>query len=286
MPCFNAALTLPRALASLYVQTYANWECVIVDDGSTDDSAIIVKDFGDPRLQLIQNSRNLGRGRSRQIALDHARGQYLTFLDADDWLFPTKLGLQVDALDRDGELSVVSAALAVEDDSGNFIGIRGRPNGGAAPQEKWFSGLRRPPFPYVAAMVRMDLAKATGYRPELRRAQDLDFFLRLTADKKFAVLSDPLYAYSEGSSYRKTEVVASLRFERQVFLQQRSQQPIAALRETAKLTSKLGVYHLAFALGRERDIIQRRSATPTHSDREAYAHADAMVRRALLNENR
>ncbi len=86
MPCYNSAGTLPLALASLVAQTYENWECILVDDGSTDRPIDIVEQASDKRISFFRLDRNMGRGVAQQAALDYATGDYLCMLDADDWL--------------------------------------------------------------------------------------------------------------------------------------------------------------------------------------------------------
>ena len=94
MPCFNAEQTLPMALASLRAQSHESWEAVVVDDGSSDGTWDALNDFGEPRLRLERFDTNRGRGAARQRCLEMARGDFLSFLDADDWLFPNKLAPQ------------------------------------------------------------------------------------------------------------------------------------------------------------------------------------------------
>ena len=82
MPCFNAAETLPMALASLLAQTHARWEAVIVDDGSTDATWDVLRAVDDPRLRVERFPENRGRGAARQRCLEMARGDFLSMLDS------------------------------------------------------------------------------------------------------------------------------------------------------------------------------------------------------------
>lgn len=122
MPSFNARGTLPRAAASLIAQTYENWECVFVDDGSTDGSFEWICQIGDPRFRCFRNALNQGRGATRQLGLEKSRGEYICMLDADDWYYPQKLQRQVDCVEADPMLVLVSADLAI---------------GGPRPQAVW-----------------------------------------------------------------------------------------------------------------------------------------------------
>ena len=95
-PCHNGGKTIGEAIRSVLSQSYANWEMIIVDDCSTDDSVSVVKSFTDPRICLLQNVKNLGPGGSRNVGIRAAGGRFLAFLDADDVWLPEKLFAQTE----------------------------------------------------------------------------------------------------------------------------------------------------------------------------------------------
>lgn len=93
VPCFNAAQFLPSSLGSLENQTFQDWECLLVDDCSTDETAKVLKDFAskDSRFKPIFLSQNGGASAARNAGLDQARGELVTLLDADDAYAPDRL---------------------------------------------------------------------------------------------------------------------------------------------------------------------------------------------------
>ena len=103
IPCYNQAEFLLQALQGLQEQTLQDFECIIVDDGSIDQSAQIAEDFikGDHRFRLIKKA-NGGTATARNVGLRAATGEYVQFLDADDELDSRKLELQAAMMDRDG----------------------------------------------------------------------------------------------------------------------------------------------------------------------------------------
>lgn len=103
-PAFNAAATLPRAFRSLQVQTFDDWEYIVVDDGSADDTARVAGQFSDARLRPVIRTTNRGPGAALNAGIARARGRYLAFLDADDEFLPTHLASHV--LRMENELSV------------------------------------------------------------------------------------------------------------------------------------------------------------------------------------
>lgn len=101
MPCYNQAEFIERTLKKLQKQTLQQWECIIIDDGSTDDSAKIVSQLvkEDYRFCLI-TKENGGTASARNVGLDRAQGEYIQFLDADDFLDDNKLLSQVNFMEE------------------------------------------------------------------------------------------------------------------------------------------------------------------------------------------
>lgn len=95
-PVFNCENYIEATIDSILNQTYTNWELILVDDCSTDKSVAIiqVKYLQDSRIQLIQNTSNLGAAGSRNNGITASKGKYICFLDSDDFWKPTKLELQ------------------------------------------------------------------------------------------------------------------------------------------------------------------------------------------------
>lgn len=97
IPTFNRARTLPRAVRSVLNQSYAELELLIMDDGSTDDTAELVAAIGDPRIRYVRLEGNRGASRARNAGLRLARGEFIAFQDSDDEWLSEKLVRQVEA---------------------------------------------------------------------------------------------------------------------------------------------------------------------------------------------
>ncbi len=95
MPSFNTAQYIWDSIKSIQAQTYSNWELIIVDDCSTDNSLEIIRGFNEPRIILLQNEKNSGAAISRNYALREAKGKWIAFLDSDDIWVPEKLEKQI-----------------------------------------------------------------------------------------------------------------------------------------------------------------------------------------------
>lgn len=95
MPTYNCGHFIKESIHSVLAQTYNNWELIIVDDCSTDDTAMIMFSFVDKRIRYYRNEYNYGAALTRNRALREARGQWIAFLDSDDLWLPTKLEKQL-----------------------------------------------------------------------------------------------------------------------------------------------------------------------------------------------
>ena len=102
VPIYNTEKYLHRALDSILGQTYKNWEAILVDDGSTDGSSLIAVEYArkDSRFSIIRKT-NGGQSEARNIGIEQARGEYMLFLDSDDFLHPQLMELCIDAMQRD-----------------------------------------------------------------------------------------------------------------------------------------------------------------------------------------
>ena len=95
MPSYNTAKYIGKSIQSVLNQTYKNWELLIVDDCSTDDTEKVIKSFDDKRIRYLKNDKNSGAAVSRNKALREAKGRWIAFLDSDDLWLPEKLERQI-----------------------------------------------------------------------------------------------------------------------------------------------------------------------------------------------
>ncbi len=121
MPVYNAEKYIFEAVNSVIEQTYTNWELVLINDGSSDLSINIIKEFKDSRIRLYENRENMGIAYSRNRAIDLSRGKYIAIMDNDDISLPNRLKIQVEYLENHEEIDVLSGASMVIDSHGNVI---------------------------------------------------------------------------------------------------------------------------------------------------------------------
>ncbi len=199
MAVYNCEEYVGEAIESVQAQTIEDWELLCVDDCSTDRSAEIVAGYArrDPRIRLIRNERNMGAPRTRNVALEHARGEFIAVLDSDDIATPRRFELSLAAFDDDEALGVVGGMWDVIDDSGAVTSI---PDGGELQHEPLRDSLLHHlnRLPHSSAMIRAELMKRIGgYDTRLPASQDLDLFVRLLPHCRYLRRGERFLSYRQ-----------------------------------------------------------------------------------------
>jgi predicted nucleic acid-binding Zn-ribbon protein len=194
IPARNAAGTIADALESLCAQTCDTWEAIVVDDGSTDETARIADRFAerDSRIRVIRQA-GAGESGARNTGIGHARHEWLLFLDADDWISPLHLERLTGELERHPELDAVHCgSVRVSPDltqvSDNYV----PPTGDLFP-----TLARRAAFPVHACIVRRSLVEKVGrFDTSLRKSADWDLWQRIArTGARFGGVRDVLAFY-------------------------------------------------------------------------------------------
>jgi glycosyltransferase involved in cell wall biosynthesis len=283
MVCYNSAHTLPWAFGSLLAQTLRDWECIFVDDGSTDCSFDLAVGLGDPRIRAFQLETNRGRGAARQFALEQAKSDYLCFLDADDWMYPWRLQTELDFLEAEPEAAVVSTGMAILDRVGDLAGSRGCADGDKPRVFPPMTRLQMPPLSFPASMIRMSVAKLCKFDPQLSAVEDLDFLMQIIFDHGYGILNQNIYAYKENSTVTLERLMTDYHYVGQIFRDYRTKFPLQSRIHNLKVLAKSLVYRSAFALNRSEWMIRRRSRPATLKEVEEFHLARRTV--ALRVEN-
>lgn len=126
MPSYNTAKYIADSIKSVQDQTYQNWELIIVDDCSSDNTDEIVSRYDDERIVYLKNKENSGAAVSRNRALENAKGRWIAFLDSDDLWYPTKLTEQIQFMKKNNySFSYTSYEEIDEDDKKNGVKVTG-----------------------------------------------------------------------------------------------------------------------------------------------------------------
>ncbi len=178
---FNAAKYLAQAIESVRAQTDANWELIVVDDGSQDETAAIVREFAqrDNRIRCIRQE-NKGLGSARNVGIRAALGHFIAFLDADDLWLSEKLALQVRTMEEQQADIVFSAGFIFSDDdvtgeSNAFDTLCGRLEGDAFFATLFGGNM----IPVLSVLVRRESLEGSGFEEGRSYCEDYDLWLRL-----------------------------------------------------------------------------------------------------------
>jgi glycosyltransferase involved in cell wall biosynthesis len=196
MTVYNGASYVAEAVESVLRQTFTDFELLVIDDASTDDSMARLRRYTDPRLRLLGNDRNQGQAWSLNRGLQLARAPYVARLDQDDMCLPERLERQVAVLDKEPAVTVVGTLMCGIDQRGRRQGLLGRPlrNYGS------FVGsllLGLCPVCHPSVMFRRDVVvELGGYDPSFSPAEDVELWTRLAlAQHNAYVIPEPLALY-------------------------------------------------------------------------------------------
>ena len=246
--CYNGDKYLQPTIDSIFKQTYADFEIVIIDDGSKDKTQQIVRSYHDDRIKY-HYQENHGLSYSRNKARSCSRGEYIAIVDQDDIWYPEKLERQVKILDHEPDLGLVYS-------DANYIDSSGRINGSffhdLAPQRgNVTKGLLSGNFiPCPTVLLRLGLLKQTGpFREDLRFAEEYELFLRLSLISRFEFINRPLAGYRVHENNTSNNMKA-MYGETISILTEFSQQPIeqdlvaAAKKQVRRLKLATAAYHI------------------------------------------
>jgi glycosyltransferase involved in cell wall biosynthesis len=195
MTTYNGAMHLRETIDSILNQTFTDFEFVIVDDSSTDDTRKILATYDDARMRMIVNSHNIGISQSRNKAFALARGHYIATTDQDDISNPSRLTRQVGYLDDHPDTILVASVVA------DLVhGKRQRSDMPihAHPAEIHFAlFFGRHNVTYSSLCARVDSLRQLGniFRPQFHYAEDFELYHRIAKHGKIALLPDVLVGY-------------------------------------------------------------------------------------------
>lgn len=191
IPAYNAAWCVGRAIDSVLAQDFRDYELIVVDDGSTDDTPAVLASYGD-RIRVVRKP-NGGMSSARNAGISEARGEFIAFLDADDWWLPGKLAKQASLHQARPEIGFSSTTARVQDEAGCLLNMWTCEADESPILYQLFESNAGIPGGSSALMVRRELLGQTGgYDETLGGVEDGDLWMRLAAVSGYACIEEPL----------------------------------------------------------------------------------------------
>ncbi|MCW3073838.1 MAG: glycosyl transferase family 2 [Flaviaesturariibacter sp.] len=216
LPVFNGARYLRQSIDSILVQTFPDFELLILNDGSTDNSEEIILSYNDPRIIYTKNETNSGLIFTLNKGIDLARGKYIARIDSDDICLPHRFEKQVGFL-QDSHAAVVATTVQMIDENGHGMApwsddrnyISAESIRGFLPKNNCIA--------HPSIMADASVLKEYKYADNQKEAEDYDLWLRLSADGKIiSKIDEPLLQYRvlASSLSRKDKLSAAERLAR------------------------------------------------------------------------
>lgn len=198
MPAYNAGKYIAEAIQSVINQVFQDWELIIVNDYSTDNTSDEIAKFNDPRIRVFHNLQNEGIVYTRNRALHYSQGKYVAVLDADDVFLPEKLAVQTGFLEKNNDYGLVGSAFRFIDE----------PEKKLSEMHCWYAKAEHFPsillfnnfFVHSSVMFRTDLAKEILYKPLVKGCapgEEYQLFVEIARKHKIYNINQDLTRYRQ-----------------------------------------------------------------------------------------
>lgn len=260
IPFYNAGLYLDDAIKSVRAQTFENWELILVNDGSTDDSVNIALKYTelDSRIRLINDGENKKLPFRLNQILDESKYNYIARMDADDIMHPDRLKIQLDYLENHQDVDLVSSSMYSIDIYNNITGKR------IVNDQVNLDSLLRGNHQIIhpSIFARKEWYLRNKYNCLSDRAEDYELWLRtlLNNDLKIHILSDPLIFYREFGNLSKKKLILSYQTTNYIFHSLRKNISFSNLLKNRVINSyKIVVVNFLFSIGKQDLLVSRRN---------------------------
>lgn len=213
MSCYNAGKTVNKAIQSIIDQSFEEFEFIIVEDGSSDDTLSILTKWQkkDKRITIIINNKNLGLAGSLNKGIKASKAKLIARMDADDWAYPNRLQRQLCYMKDHTEVDILGSAVMRVDDHDRDLGINQLPENHESIVTRVF---KKPLVYHPTIMIKRNVYESLGwYNEKLRWAEDADLWYRIYDEVRFHNLPDVLLRYRVKSRLNNWIIYNNLRIK-------------------------------------------------------------------------
>ena len=255
IPIYNAEAYLATAIKSIWAQTHELWELILIDDGSTDNSLAIAKQFEkiDSRIRVISDGSNKKLPARLNQLIDESKYDYIARMDADDLIHPDRLTIQISFLENNPSYDLVSTGVVSIDAQNKVYGCRH--------VDRLYAGFESVetayPIVHASILAKKSWYERNRYNENYPRSEDYDLWCRAISkqDLRLAVLPDLLYYYREEGNLSLAKIVRSYKDSLTTYSEYKKTNIV----DSAKLEAKIGAVRLLDSLGLLQKIANKRN---------------------------
>lgn len=207
IPFYNAESTLLDAVRSVFAQTHTNWELILIDDGSTDKSLDLAKSINDPRVRVYQDGENRRLAARLNQLTGLAKYDFIARMDADDLMSPVRLEKQIELLNANSGIDLVSTGLCSLNNENEALGIRCVTSEHTITSKTLLSGNSG--IVHASLLGRRAWFKRNPYKESMIKSQDTNLWVRSYSknDLNVAFIPEPLYYYREDGNVTQKQLL-------------------------------------------------------------------------------
>jgi hypothetical protein len=280
LPVYNAAPFLQLCLQSIFAQTCQDWELLIVNDGSQDESLALLREICDARVHIFNHETRQGLAACLNRIAERARGKFLARMDADDLMHPTRLARQVNFLQKNSEVDCVGCDLAILDRNLVPVGWRAMPSDHGAICANPLRGFR---IAHATVVGRLKWFRSNAYNESNRGCEDWELWASSFERSRFANISEPLYFYRELESFTVPKYLQKkITFAAHLWARRSQFGLLPTLVECSRQCAGMATYGGAALVGATDRLLIRRNHSLDQTTRNLVLHAIEQVQQAVF----
>jgi glycosyltransferase involved in cell wall biosynthesis len=273
----NNQTTLRLAVQSIINQTYPNWELLLIDDGSSDETLRVARSFDDERIKIWSDGLSLGLPARLNQAITTSRGEYFARMDGDDISYPERLERQISYLQRHPNVDLVGSWMLVYGPEGRLLGKRPAPEDHNIICARPSAGF---PLAHSTFLGRIDFFRRYMYRVSAVRCEDQDLLLRTYRQSVFANVPEILYGVGE-QLYLNKLLTSRRFFAKSLFTEFRQQGRLyLAVRAVLEQGLKAMIDIAAIGSGLNYRLLRHRARPVTLTEQERWEQVWADLNKA------
>lgn len=270
MTVYNTSEYIEDAIKSILKQTYTNWELIVINDGSTDDTLNKIKKIKDNRIKIFSDSQNKGIAKRLNECIEASSGDYFARMDGDDIMVPYRLEQQVKYLEEHKDVNIVGSLAVIIDENSEVVAkvIKNAPQN---IQQVVKSGGY---FIHPTVMGHLDWFKKHKYDIEINRIEDFELWVRTFESSNFYILEDNMLFYRVFTATYRSKYHNSYRFTKRVLKKHSQKIPQRVYYSTVGMAY---LKYLFFGIFKRMGLLNRKTAISTAEKTQFQAQLNDII---------